>query len=142
MRFFYALLLLPGLLKGQVLPDQVWVLGAHETPIQPGYGNVILRFQDNQVLTEPADLRMNFESTVAVMPDSLGNILFYTNGCYIANALGDTMANGAGLNPGEMADWTCPTSGYAAPLGAMALQLPGNSHLYFLFRYCIEMYAG
>jgi hypothetical protein len=38
------------------------------------------------------------------MPDSLGNILFYTNGCYVANVQGDTMANGAGLNPGEMAD--------------------------------------
>ena len=57
---------------------------------------------------------MNFESTMAVMPDTLGNILFYTNGCHIANALGDTMPNGAGINPGEMYDWTCPTSGYAS----------------------------
>jgi hypothetical protein len=76
---------------------------------------------------------MNFENTMAVMPDSIGNILFYTNGCYVASSLGDTMENGAGLNPGEMANWTCPTSGYAAPLGAMALPLPGSKHLYYLF---------
>ncbi|MCE2821291.1 MAG: T9SS type A sorting domain-containing protein [Bacteroidota bacterium] len=133
MRIFSLLLLLPGFLSSQVLPDQVWLAGTHDIPGQPGYENVIIRFQSGQVLTETTDLRMNFESTVAVMPDSLGNILFYTNGCYVANVQGDTMANGAGLNPGEMADWTCPTSGYAAPLGAMALQLPGNSHLYYLF---------
>lgn len=133
MRIFFAILLMPGFLAGQVLPDQVWVMGTHDIPGQPGYGNAILRFQGDQAFSEPADLRMNFESTVAVMPDSSGNILFYTNGCYIANGLGDTMANGAGLNPGEMADWTCPTSGYTAPLGAMALQLPENSHLYYLF---------
>jgi hypothetical protein len=133
MRIFYALLFFPGFLTAQVLPDQVWMMGTHDQPGQPGYGNAVLRFQGDEVSAESADLKMNFESTMAVMPDSLGNILFYTNGCHIANALGDTMANGAGLNPGEMADWTCPESGYAAPLGAMALQLPGSSHLYFLF---------
>jgi hypothetical protein len=133
MRFLFPLLLLPGFLASQVLPDQVWIMGAHDIPGQPGHGNAVLRFQGGQVLVEPADLHMNFESTVAVMPDSLGNILFYTNGCHVANSLGDTMVNGSGLNPGEMADWTCPTSGYAAPLGAMALQLPGNTHVYYLF---------
>lgn len=133
MRIFYALLLLPAILTGQVLPDQIWVAGTHDLPGQPGYGNAIIRFQGEQVLISTANLGMNFESTVAVMPDTIGNILFYTNGCYIANSVGDTMFNGTNLNPGEMADWTCPTSGYAAPLGAMALSLPGSSHLYYLF---------
>lgn len=133
MRNVLALLFLPGFLVAQVLPDQIWIMGTHEVPDQVGYGNAIIRFQDNQVFVEPADLHMNFESTVAVMADSSGNILFYTNGCYVANGSGDTMVNGTDLNPGEMSDWTCSTSGYAAPFGAMALQLPSNSHLYYLF---------
>lgn len=133
MRTILAILLFPALLSAQVLPDQVWVLGTQDPSGLPGYGNAILRFQDGQVIAETAVLRMNFESTTAAMPDSLGQLLFYTNGCHIANRLGDTMLNGAGLNPGEMADWTCPTSGYVAPLGAMALPMPGSNRFYYLF---------
>ena len=133
MRILYLILGLPLVLSAQILPDQVWLIGTNDLPGQPGYGNAVLKFESGQVSATTANLRMNFESTMAVMPDSLGNILFYTNGCHIANNSGDTMANGAGLNPGEMADWTCPTSGYASPMGAMALQVPGSQHLYYLF---------
>ncbi len=132
-RIFLIALCCPLLTSAQILPDQLWLSGTHDIPGQPGYGNTVLKFEAGQVSATQADLRMNFESTMAVMPDSLGNILFYTNGCYMASSTGDTMLNGAGLNPGEMADWTCPTSGYAAPMGAMALQLPGSDHLYYLF---------
>lgn len=133
MRSILAILLFPALLSAQVLPDQVWVLGTQDPSGLPGYGNALIRFQDGQASVEAAELRMNFESTVAAMPDSLGQLLFYTNGCHIANQLGDTMLNGAGLNPGDMADWTCPTIGYAAPFGAMALPMPGSDRLYYLF---------
>ena len=43
---------------------------------------------------------MEFYATNAVMSDKSGNLLFYTNGVYIANVNNDTMLNGAGLNPG------------------------------------------
>lgn len=117
----------------QVLPDQIWLLGSNDIPGQPLHGNAVVKFEAGQVNAFAADLKMNFEATTAAMPDSLGNILFYTNGCYIANSIGDTMANGASLNPGEMADWTCPTTGYVAPLGAMALKIPDNLGRYILF---------
>lgn len=122
-----------GILLGQILPDQIWLHGINDFPGQLGYGNSFLKFENGLVFIHQTDLRMNFESTMAVMPDTLGNILFYTNGCYIANAFGDTMPNGTGINPGEMSDWTCPTSGYASPLGAMILQMPENPNLYYLF---------
>ncbi len=133
LRLFLAFVVLPGCLHAQVLPDQIWLHGINDFPGQPGYGNAFLKFENGLVFINQVDLRMNFESTMAVMPDTLGNILFYTNGCHIANALGDTMSNGDGINPGEMHDWTCPTSGYASPLGAMILQMPGNPSLYYLF---------
>ncbi|MBL7826765.1 MAG: T9SS type A sorting domain-containing protein [Saprospiraceae bacterium] len=117
----------------QVAPDEVWLVGAHDLPGRPGYGNALVRFSTDGVQVEQVDLRMNIESTVATMPDENGNLLFFTNGCYVASSHGDTMLNGAGLNPGEMADWTCSTAGYASPKGAMALQLPGSERLYYLF---------
>ncbi|MFN0215084.1 MAG: T9SS type A sorting domain-containing protein [Saprospiraceae bacterium] len=133
LRLLLSFLFLPSLLFSQVLPDQIWLHGINDFPGQPGYGNAFLKFENGLVLINQTDLHMNFESTMAVMPDTLGNILFYTNGCHIANVAGDTMPNGEGINPGEMHDWTCPTSGYASPLGAMILQLPENPSLYYLF---------
>ncbi len=133
LRLIISFLFLPSLLLSQILPDQIWLHGFNDFPGQSGYGNSLMKFENGLVLISQIDLRMNFESTMAVMPDTLGNILFYTNGCHIANALGDTMQNGSGINPGEMNDWTCPTSGYASPLGAMILQLPENPSLYYLF---------
>lgn len=132
-RSVLASLFLPGFLLAQVLPDQIWFHGINDFTGQPGYGNSYLKFENGQVSNVQTSLNMNFESTMAVMPDTLGNLLFYTNGCYIANALGDTMSNGTGINPGEMHDWTCPTSGYASPLGAMILQVPESPSLYYLF---------
>ena len=122
-----------GFLLAQVLPDQIWLHGINDFIGQPGYGNSYLKFDNGQVSNVQSDLKMNFESTMAVIPDTFGNILFYTNGCYVANAMGDTMSNGDGINPGEMHEWTCPTSGYASPLGAMILQLPESPNLYYLF---------
>jgi len=133
LRQVLALLFLPGFLFAQVLPDQTWLHGINDFIGQPGYGNSYLKFENGQVSTVQTNLNMNFESTMAVMPDTMGNILFYTNGCHIANALGDTMQNGAGINPGEMHDWTCPTSGYAAPMGAMILPFPDHPSQYYLF---------
>lgn len=120
----------------------VWVSGTNEYPGAAGYGNFLIRFGANGPEVEQADLKMNFESTTSAMSDSLGVMLFYTNGCYIANVLGDTMPGGGGLNPGEIADWVCPENGYISPKGAMSLPLPGSNHLYYLFhtgaRYNVE----
>ncbi|HND88831.1 MAG TPA: T9SS type A sorting domain-containing protein [Saprospiraceae bacterium] len=127
------MLLLPIHLSAQTSAAQIWVVGNNDFPGQPGYGNAIIRFENGQAQVTPIDLKMNFESTVAAMPDSAGQILFYTNGCYIADALGDTMPGGTGLNPGEIHDWVCPSSGYTAPFGAMILPIPGSESRYGLF---------
>jgi hypothetical protein len=112
--------------------QSVWVGGSNEFPdTVPGYGNMLIGFESGAVKASPASLRMNFEGAAAAA-DSFGQLLFYTNGCYVADAQGDTMAGGEGLNPGEMADWSCPTAGYLSPKGAMVLAWPGRSKVYCL----------
>ena len=128
----FVLLYTTCLLYGQVFPDQYWMLGAHENTTQPGNNNAILQFGNSGLTITEQDMHINFESTVATMVDSSGNLLFYTNGCFIANANGGMMENGDGLNPGEMHDWTCETAGYTAPFGAMALAAPAGDRLYYL----------
>ncbi|HNG89403.1 MAG TPA: hypothetical protein PK858_04340, partial [Saprospiraceae bacterium] len=77
-------------------------------------------------------LAFNFESTVAVMSDSAGQLLFYSNGCAVADRSHHIMPNGMGLNPGSLGDIVCERKGYIVPQGAMALPLPGQPGRYAL----------
>ena len=128
---FLFFIVLPNALFAQAF-DAVWPMGTNEFSNTGGYGNAIVRFKDDSVFVEKADLRMNFESTVSAISDSLGNLLFYTNGCYIATASTDTMPNGEGLNPGAIHEWVCPENGYISHRGAMILPMPGSNHLFYI----------
>lgn len=133
--------LFPVAAAAQFMPDQIWLHGRSGLP-QNDYGNAVLRFENNLLFIQEEDLRMNFESTMAAATDSTGRLLFYTNGCYIANADKDTMLNGEGINPGEMHLRTCSNTGYCAPMGAMILALPEHPHLYYLFHMGIRYDAA
>jgi hypothetical protein len=139
---FFVFIFLKNTINAQVTPDNVWLIGMHEPSGQPGYNNAVIRFGDSTLTITEQDLNMNFESTVASMVDTAGNLLFYTNGCYIATASGDTMQNGNGLNPGEMHDWTCGVAGYVAPFGAMALPMPDAENIYVLLHMGINYSDG
>jgi hypothetical protein len=119
---------------------QVWPMGINEFANKPGSGNTVVKLGKDTSLSKVINmpLNMNFESTMAAATDAQGNLLFYTNGCHIATADGDTMPNGAGLNPGDMHERTCPKLGYASPLGAMILQQPGRPNIYYLFHEGID----
>ena len=131
------MLTLLGIMMAVVLSaqhfDANWPVGTNEYSNTASYGNAMIRFQDDSISVEKANLRMNFESTVGAISDSLGNLLFFTNGCYVATASGDTMQNGEGLNPGEVHNWVCPENGYISHRGAMVLPMPGSDHIFCLF---------
>ena len=75
---------------------------------------------------------MNLNATMASLCDSMGNLLCYTNGIYIANAEHEQMENGDGLNPGPVADGDAE-SGYAVVFSEFFLPAPGNPGIYYLF---------
>jgi hypothetical protein len=133
MRFFAFLtaLLTSQIALGQA-HDRIWLTGYNEYPGVAGYGHAQIIFQGDSVLVEPTSLAFNFESTAAVMSDTDGNLLFYTNGCEVANRNHQTMPNGIGLNPGAINDLICPWKGYVVPQGAMALPDPGDTNRYYL----------
>jgi hypothetical protein len=110
----------------QTAKYQCWPGGIAGVPGQAGYGNYVIRFDEDGRSVALDSLRMNFESTVAMAVDSSGALIFYSNGCYIANSQGDTISLEGGLNPGALHDWVCPTSGYIAPFGMSILQYPGD----------------
>ncbi len=75
---------------------------------------------------------MSFHEECASISDSNGNLLFYTNGAYIANALDDTMMNGSGLNPSAYTTFWAD-DGLRVVQGALIIPKPGDSSKYYLF---------
>ena len=68
-------------------------------------------FDSVSVLTSPQNFKMGFDAAQANISDENGNLIISTNGCWIADATGDTMQNGSGLNPGSFANSYCNSSG-------------------------------
>ena len=91
---------------------------------------------DSTTITVVSDVRkMEFGITQANISDENGNLLMVSNGCWIADATGDTMLNGSGLNPNSFTDDYCGSYPEGLPLshGNIILPYPDNPDKYILF---------
>lgn len=80
--------------------------------------------------------KMRFLGAQSNIANDTGAILFYTNGCWIANALEDTMMNGAGLNPDPyVTQWCAAPYALPYPQANIILPFPGDSNKYVLFHH-------
>lgn len=79
--------------------------------------------------------KMRIADTQANISNDTGAILFYTNGCWIANALEDTMQNGSGLSPDPVTNQWCNSSGVPIPQANIVLPFPNDSNKYVLFHH-------
>jgi hypothetical protein len=110
--------------------DYVWLMGQNHQSIIEHSGTVIdFNATPPDIYYEFRD--MFFRQVNASICDTAGNLLFYTNGIYIANALNEPMENGDGLNPGPHADAN-QNYGYIVEQGAMILPLPEQENLHYL----------
>jgi hypothetical protein len=75
---------------------------------------------------------MEVGSSSTIMCDSAGNMLFYSNGCYIANATHQMMMNGDSIGQKKLETSYCKTSGSPINFGITALPAPEMSNLYYL----------
>ncbi len=120
---------LPSLSNGQGL-NNLWLLGYD--CCFPNFQPVTVDFISGSWSLSNSNRTMNFSETNGVVSDSLGNLLFYTNGAYISNSLDDTMLNGTGLNP---CDFTNAHSlhGLTIPQAALVIPFPDHPNQYYLF---------
>lgn len=86
--------------------------------------NAGLTFNTNPP-TVLVDGALNTSEGCASISDSYGNLLFYTDGITVFNALHDTMANGYGLFGHE-----------STTQSALIVKLPGSSTIYYIFTMC------
>lgn len=64
-------------------------------------------FDSLSYLLTPTNSKMPFLSTQGNISDNNGNLLMVSNGCWIADATGDTMQNGSGLLPNNFTNTWC-----------------------------------
>jgi len=107
-----------------------WVMGYDSWAGIP-FGGTNFDFQGGNLNVNYISRQMDFDFTNAVFCDSLGNLLFYSNGLYVSDAFGNAMPNGGGLNPGPFT--TNFPKGLPLQQGNIVIPIPGETGKYFLF---------
>ncbi len=119
--------------------NNLW-LGGFDSDGPPPFGGVDLDFQNGSMVITTVSRAIGYRRTSANITDASGSLLFSTNGTFVANALGDTMLNGSGLNPGSYVDMY--PEGIAMPQGTLILPYPENASTYLLFHMTIHDMVG
>lgn len=105
-----------------------WILGGSSS----GEG-IFLNFNDSMVNVSLGVSNIWMEGSNTSMCDQQGNLLFYSNGCFIANANHQVVSNGEDISPGILQDIWCPSGGNPTPQGVISIPNPGNANQYYLF---------
>lgn len=109
-----------------------WLFGFIDTLYNENCEVVQWMDRENITVFKYIDTPLNFETTMASISDTSGNLLLYSNGIGIADEYHKIIKNGLGLNPGDIYDLSKNT-GYVVPNGAMFIPTPGTMDEYFLF---------
>ena len=131
---FSVLFVAPFNARSQGL-NNLW-MGGYEDESPPPWGGVDLDFLSGALVITTATRTMDYKRTNTNITDGEGDLLISTNGAYLANATGDTLLNGTGLNPSNY------TSNYPEGLhvqqAVLILPKPGSSNIYYLFHSTID----
>ena len=105
--------------------NATWVLGNSKD------GN-LLKFNDSisTSLINPGIYTAGSNSSIS---DLEGNLLFYTNSCWVANAKYELMKNGDTINPGELKYGFCSNYFGAPSPGCVITEYPGVKDWYYIF---------
>ncbi len=122
--------------------DYVWVFG-HNSTLDPGIESYIFDFKmKGNIPEELIGNPIYISGNNASISEGDGNLLFYTNGCYVVDSTFQVMPNGSGLNAGA---WLNETQGpdcergYRGNRNALVLPDPNNENGYYIFHKTIEL---
>ena len=126
--------------------DYIWLqgydsFGGFDSTQGLNYGNPKFDFNYSPIKITRDSLAINFLWTNTSYCDSDGNLLFYTNGTYIANSNDDTIENSDSLNWGFWLEYNDPqhgSEGYSIKEGVYALQNLTNSSQYYIIHSLVD----
>jgi hypothetical protein len=113
--------------------DNIWVLGYNYEPTTPESEGYLFNFEDSLKVVY-STRNMPIVLTNASICDSTGNLLMYSNGCYIEKANGTVIENSEGLNPGLLYNLSCAdSSGYRLENSMILIEGTGDTPLFHFF---------
>lgn len=115
--------------------NNLW-MGGNDSEGDPPFGGTDLNFITGSVVVTAIERNIDFSRTCTNITNANGDLLVSTNGTFVANVTGDTMLNGAGLNPGPYADMY--PEGLHINQAVLIIPDPGNSLGYYLFHNTID----
>jgi len=105
--------------------DNIWLLGYTPNDSAQSFGGTQIDFNTSPPSINFFNVPFSFNANASIC-DTTGQLLFYTNGCHIANRNHETMAYGDSINPGFNFDIWCKDLGYPSHQGILILPFPGN----------------
>ena len=115
--------------------NNLWLLG-YDTIQNQSTPKVTIDFSGGSPSISSTNRPMEIFGTNALISNTNGNLLFYTNGVYLANANNDTMLNGQGLNPSAYtSNWA---SGLNIPQADLVIPFPGDTTKYYLIHETLD----
>jgi hypothetical protein len=112
-----------------------WILGYGSYAGYPN-GHTRIEFISGIPQIASDSLEMDISRTSANISDKQGNLLFYTNGYYIADATNDTMQNGNNISPTGF--YNLQPKGLTVPQACLILPKPGSNTIYYLFHSTLD----
>jgi len=115
--------------------SNLW-LGGFDNDGPPPFGGVDLEFFSGSLSISTVSRAIGYKRTSANITNEDGELHFSTNGAFLANALGDTMLNGSGLNPSDYtSNWP---EGLHISQGSLILPKPDAPGIFYLIHGTID----
>jgi hypothetical protein len=139
MKYTFSSICLLGILihslSAQDKHDYTWLLGYHKVGLNPP--GTMFNFNESPMEISPTPLLGGLKGA-AIMSDTAGKLLFYSDGCMIINAKHQMMTDGDSINGIGGANFrqSCikDSVGYNIYQGLLALPYPNRDNMYLLFQ--------
>ena len=131
--FLFCILVLNAIGQGRT---KNWLLGYTRIVVDTEIvsNRAFLAFDSVNVTVTPQNFLMAFRAAQANISDEAGNLLFVSNGCWVADSTGSQMQNGLLAQGGTWAIWCSPGSAIPYNQSIIALPDPGDASKYYLIQ--------
>ena len=118
--------------------DNNWLIG-HNYNVPPDpLNNTLINFSVDSLIISHVKTLCNYGLTLSIsISDSIGNFLFYSDGCKVVGSDNQFLENGEGLNPGEVSDQFC-WKGYPIVDGGLVLPSPNKTNEFDFITYFLK----
>ena len=142
---FFLWFCLSPLITSAQRESYIWVLGNQNQLSDTTFGGSIVDFNFHPPKVTYHFREQDMYTTNSSICDSIGKLLFFTNGCVIAGADDEVLENGENINPGTSHTLWCETynDGYAGgPANSLILPVPDSANLFYLFHKRFVLYSN